>query len=161
MKRAFGFAAALILAAMPAVAQFDYDDYKPSRLASVVALADDQCTAGKKTMSIVAGKFSFEVQAKWNGEIRPIAPESLYLLVMAERANAISFGKPMNELFKSEVRIEDGPLSYWLPIQDILIEPFKKEVAPGKGVALYVMYIGCTNEKQRTVVMTINEFQAN
>lgn len=161
MMRPLTFAAALMLAAAPAVANFPYQEYQPSRLASVFALADSSCVPGNKTISIVAQKRAYEVPAKWNGETRPIDPETLSVLMMAESSNAARFGMPMKDLFKSEVRVTDSGTSYWLPIQDVFIDAFKKEVLPGKGAALYVTYIGCSTKVGKNVAVTINEFQAD
>jgi hypothetical protein len=161
MKRLLSVAAALILVTTPARADFPYHEYQPSSLANVFALADTSCISGNKTVSIDAGKRAYAVPATWKGETRPIDSATLSILLMAEKANTASFAIPMNQLFKTEVRMTDGGKSYWLPIQDVFIDAFKAEVPPGKGATLYVTYIGCSTTAGKNVAVTINEFQAN
>ena len=47
--------------------------------------------------------------------------------------------------------------TYWMPIQDILLEPLKSEVPAGASVQLYLLLIGATKVGP---VFVINEFAA-
>lgn len=65
-----------------------------------------------------------------------------------------------HDMFKTEVLVTDNGRAFWLPIQEHILEAFKKEVGPVKKVRLYVLYLGCTVKKPVPVAAVINEFQA-
>lgn len=63
-------------------------------------------------------------------------------------------------MFKTEVLVTDNGREFWLPIQEHILEAFRKETGPVKKVRLYILYFGCSAKKPPTVAVAISEFQA-
>lgn len=83
--RILNFAVLAAFAAIPASAQFAYDDYKPSALKDVFAIGENECREkDQNTFAIATGKQAFRVAASWNGETREIAKDVLKVLLLYE-----------------------------------------------------------------------------
>jgi len=163
-----------VLAAIPGSAQFAFDDYKPSTLRDVFAIGEKECggleqstaniAIGNLTFgaAIATGKKAFRVEASWNGETRQISKDISALLKLYEEVLRPKLTKELSfrDMFKTEVLVTDNGREFWLPIQEHILEAFKKEVGPVKKVRLYVLYLGCTKKKPVPVAVVINEFQA-
>ncbi len=62
------------------------------------------------------------------------------------------------DMFQSEVEIQQGASVYWMPIQEVLLKPFGKEIIAGSKVRLYAMLLG---EFKHVPVFAISEFNAS
>jgi len=60
-------------------------------------------------------------------------------------------------MFKQQMEIKEDKQLYWMPIQDVLVAPFKKEVTAGGQVDLYVLLMGAY---RRAPVFAVSEFDA-
>ncbi len=165
MIRAFilNFAVSAVVAAMPASAQFHYDDYKPSTLRDVFAIGEKECGGMEQNMvGIPTDKQAFRVEASWNGKTRQISQDMSALIKLYEEILRPKLTKQVSfhDMFKTEVLVTDNGREFWLPIQEQILEAFKKEVAPVKQVRLYVLYLGCAAKKPVPVAVAISEFQA-
>ncbi len=152
-----------VLAAMPASAQFAWDDYKPSTLEDVFAIGENECREkDQNSFGIATGKQAFRVTASWNGETREISKDVLEVLLLYEDIKRPKLTKQIafSDMFKTEVLVTENGRDFWLPIQEHILEAFKKEVGPVKMVRLYILYFGCGAKKPPTVSVAINEFQA-
>lgn len=163
-----------VVAAIPASAQFAYNDYKPSTLGDVFAIGEKQCeevtqntvtiAIGQQTFgaAIATGKKAFRVEASWNGKTRQISNDISTLIRLYEEVLRPNLTKEVSfrDIFKTEILVTDSGREFWLPIQEHILNAFKEEVGPVKKVRLYVLYLGCTAKKPVPVAVVINEFQA-
>jgi len=162
------------LAAMPGSAQFAYDGYKPSTLRDVFAIGEKKCEGleqnttniaiGNQTFgaAIATDKKAFRVEASWNGETRLISKDMSELIKLYDDVLRPKLTKDVSfhDMFKTEVLVTDNDREFWLPIQEHILEAFKKEVGPVKKVRLYVLYLGCVAKRPAPVAVVISEFQA-
>jgi hypothetical protein len=161
--RILGLVAFAAFAGIPASAQFAYDDYKPSTLSEVFAIGENACgELDQYTTALVNGKNAFRVAASWNGETREISEDILAILSLHEDVKRPKLTKqvPFRDMFRTEVPVTHDGREFWLPIQEQILEAFKKEVGPVKQVTLYVLYFGCNAKKPLSVAVAIAEFQA-
>ncbi len=59
--------------------------------------------------------------------------------------------------YKKEIQVRENRLTYWLPVQEILVPHLKREVKKSGEVMLFMVYIGRTG---KTPVILVNEFRA-
>jgi hypothetical protein len=139
-----------------------YELYKPSTLGDVFAIGENECREDQNSFGIATGKQAFRVNASWNGEIREISKDVLEVLSLYEDIRRPRLTKQIafSDMFKTEVLATDNGQEFWLPIQERILEAFKKEVGPVKKVRLYILYFGCGAKNPPTVAVAINEFQA-
>ena len=61
-----------------------------------------------------------------------------------------------------EYLVEEAGKRYWLPVQTTIEDDFRKEVAVGTGVDLYMLDIGSVVTPDKVdVVLMVEEFQAD
>ena len=105
--------------------------------------------------TIEAGNFQYEVIATWTGKHRELRASTLGLI---ERwVKALRKSPDVAKLFEHEVELSAGGVSYWLPIQNSLVEPFVREVQPQARLKLFIMYIGALKSDK---LFIINEFRS-
>ena len=71
-----------------------------------------------------------------------------------------AFGKDREMLartFQKEIQVEENGRTYWLPIQNVLLDPLEKEVGKNGTLELWIVYIGAI---EKDFVFLVNEFQA-
>lgn len=133
-------------------ADFDYGAYQPAKLAEVASSLDVDPRAD---YWFAADYPRYHTQATFTGKIRPIDPGVKTFIAMWIKAT----GHPVTDakMFRTQVEIKQDDAVYWLPIQQVLVEPLKKEVAAGGQVDLYVLLMGAY---KHTPVFAVNEFDA-
>jgi len=67
------------------------------------------------------------------------------------------FPAAYRDLFNTEVEIEQDSTTYWMPLQQSLVESFRREVAPGEKVTLYLLLMG---EYKHSAVFAISGFDS-
>ena len=101
--------------------------------------------------TIEAGDVKFAVPATYTGERREIEKVRRELL----RRWSKTLHHPV-DVFEHEIQVRAGNDSYWLPLQNPLLQPFIQEAPAGTRLRLFIMYIGANAEDRLFVV---NEFQ--
>ncbi len=95
----------------------------------------------------------------YTGTSRPtLEPKERFIAFYMESQGTPEFTKK----FTTEMLfIEDG-IEFWLPVQDVLIPDFGRELHKGEGVTLFADWIGITYPEQggsRLHVFLVNEFE--
>jgi hypothetical protein len=126
----------------------DWSDYESSSLQHAWSVAT---IVEGAAYTIEAGDVKFAVSATYTGERHEIANIRRELL----RRWAKALRHPADS-FEHEIHVRAGNDSYWLPLQDPLLQPFIQEAPAGTRVRLFIMYIGANAEDRLFVV---NEFQ--
>ncbi len=132
--------------------EFDYASYRSSSLPDAVAqLGVDP----RADYWLDASTPKYQAVAVFTGKTRPISPNTKAL--MSYWATALPESSGHMALFTVEAEMTQDDSTYWMPIQDILLEPLKSEVPAGASVQLYLLLIGATKVGP---VFVINEFAA-
>jgi hypothetical protein len=142
----------LLLAASTYAGDFDYSAYAPSSLAEVIASADIDPRAD---YYFDAALPRYKTIGTFTGKTRPIAPQISDFITMWAKADQLPAS--YRELFKTEVEIEQDSVTYWMPIQQSLVESFHLEVAPGQKVTLYILLMG---EYRHSAVFGVSGFDS-
>jgi len=45
-------------------------------------------------------------------------------------------------IFQNEILLKEGNTTYWIPVQNVMLEAYKNEPKPGQMVDLYVILVG-------------------
>ena len=126
----------------------DWSDYKSSSLQNAWSLA---YVIKGADYTIEAGDVKFAVPATYTGERREIGKIRRDLL----RRWSKTLQHPV-DYCEHEIQVRAGNDSYWLPLQNPLLQPFIQEAPAGSSLRLFIMYIGANSEDRLFVV---NEFQ--
>jgi hypothetical protein len=150
-------AAALALAlAVPASADFDFTAYRPTTLAAVAArVAKEHPEVLRDNDVAFHPAERYRVAVAYRGKKRAIdwMVREVFIAGWCK-----SFSQPhLKDLFQREIEVTEAGRSYWLPIQDSLVDALDQEVKPGAPADLYVVYAGTAGKRQVFLVM---EFQA-
>ena len=133
-------------------ADFDYSAYKPAQLSDISGSLQIDSRGGA---SFIDGHPRYHSQATFTGRIRPTdAGLRNYIRLWVK---AMGHPPAYGEVFKRQVEIEQDAVRYWMPIQDVLVEPFKKEVIAGGRADLYLLLMGTY---KRLPVFAVSEFDA-
>jgi hypothetical protein len=95
----------------------------------------------------------FLVKAVYTGKLRKIGPTRLNLIT--------KWGKAMRSedfagQFQDEIEVRADRLTVWLALQDVIVEPFRREARSGTPIQLWMMYIGAAQQDR---VFLVNEFK--
>jgi len=131
-------------------AAFDYDAYKPATLSEI---ANTVTRTPEAATTILDGHPRYRTQAIFTGKIKSTRSSlrNYIRLWVAAMGHPPAYG----EVFKQQVQIRQDEITYWMPIQDVLLEPFRKEVVAGSQVELYLLLMGT---HKRAPVFAISEF---
>jgi len=140
------------VATLAAGADFDYDAYQPAKLSDVAKSLDVDPRAD---YWFAADYPRYHVQATFTGKVRPIDPGVRTFIESWIKTT----GHPLADIgmFKQQVEIKEDKQLYWMPIQEVLVAPFKKEVTVGGQVDLYVLLMGAY---RRAPVFAVSEFDS-
>ena len=125
----------------------DWSEYRPGRLG--------EFTARVPADAIVLDSVRIRVRLEYSGEFRPLSSEAgRHLSIWAG-----AMGVPNAPgAFAREVKVVEGGSEYWLPVQDILVEPMQAELKPGDEMEAFVVFIGASAGRPRFL---LNEFRAD
>jgi hypothetical protein len=151
----------LLLFTTCAIAQQPSDNtwarYKPGKLSSIIQAHSSN--ADSRDEGVNLGSDPVRARVTYTGRSRPTS-------VINQRFIAFymeSFGTPdFAKKFGTEMLfIEDG-VAFWLPVQDVLIPYFRKELRQGESVTLLANWIGITypeRGRSGSHVFLVNEFE--
>ena len=140
----------LVFASPVTAQEFDYAAYQPATLSDVVA------GAGVHTAAWVAeGHPRYRTRVTFTGRIRVTPADTKRFIVRWVKA----MGHPVAyaDVFQQEIEISQDAVSYWMPIQDVLISQLTAEVDAGDEIDLYVLLMGAQADR---IVFAISEFDA-
>ncbi|MDP9115319.1 MAG: hypothetical protein M3O20_16770 [Acidobacteriota bacterium] len=95
----------------------------------------------------------FLVKATYTGKSRKMGPTRLQFIA--------KWGKSLQsqdfaQHFLDEIEVRAEGMTAWLALQDVLVEPFRREAKVGAPVQLWMMYAGAVQQDR---VFFVNEFQ--
>ena len=133
----------------PVTAQeFDYAAYQPATLSRVAA------GAGVHTGAWIAeGHPRYRTRVTFTGRIRVTPADTKEFIVRWVKA----MGHPdaYGEVFQQEIELMQDATRYWMPVQDVLLEPFQSEVRAGTEVDVYLLLMGGQGDR---LVFAVSEF---
>ncbi len=106
--------------------------------------------------------YKYKFSVIYEGETRSISQDNLEGLKFFEKTYK-DLNPKLSEISQHEVLIKSAKgVKYWLPIQDILIEPFKNEVKKGQVFDVYVLnpYNSLNVDGSGFSVFLISDFSA-
>jgi len=145
--------------------QSNWDRYKPGTLSSIVTSNNADIATACDTLrpcTIISAKdFATAAHVSFLGEWRPLSPAVAQQITVW--AKTVGIDTAVAATFGQELHVREDTLEYWLPIQSVLVDDFKKEVPAGHGVTLLAMFLGGYLERDATPqwVFLVNEFQAD
>jgi hypothetical protein len=131
---------------------FDYDAYEPIVLADLVAATSVDPRADYY-FDVALPRFQSTVA--FTGRTRAISSDGKDFIAHWAYATKLPASYP--DLFQDEVEVKQGNDSYWMPIQQSLLEDFAKEILPGNNVHLYISFLG---EFKHAPVFAISGFKS-
>ena len=153
----------LALSARSAVAQSDWDRYKPGTLAAVIAEINatirESLIDKRPSDHFVGSEYSILATVIYKGESRPIDRNRRQLIARW----GLSYKRDSSLVadFQREYLFQEGTKLFWLPVQDTVASFFPKELRPGDRVRVFVMLLGGHFENDKiTWAFIVNEFAA-
>ncbi len=138
-----------ILITSISLSQSGFEDWDAKyKLIDVKKLIESEKTYAKKVESdtsmaqYYSAMESFRFLGKYTGNKRNVKPKTKSSI---KNVLKLRTGKPeiIDDLVSQEIEIKVGDLTFWMPIQNQLIEPFLDEVSVGKDILIYALF---TNE---------------
>jgi hypothetical protein len=125
----------------------DWNEYRAGRL--------NEFASGAPAHTIVLSSVAIRAELQYSGQFRPLSSASRqHLGVWAD-----AMGLPnAPAAFAREVKVIEGGIEYWLPVQDVLVEPMEAELKPGDEMEAFVVFIGASAGQSRFL---LNEFHAD
>lgn len=132
----------------------DWSAYKPAKLSEAWAKVMFVNQPNAQTFEGAPQDYKFTVKAAYAGRLRRMSRKRLDFIASWGKAfRAQDFAKH----FEQEVEVHADGLTVWLALQDVLVDPFSREIKAGAPVQLWMMYIGAAQQDR---VFLVNEFQA-
>ncbi len=139
----------------------DWNNYKPAKLTDSIAkyaLEFKDTDIPKDTVKVdLHPGDPLRVTVRYLGKTRDLNKQRGTLIFdMWGKA----FGKDREMLartFQKEIQIQENNKTYWLPIQNVLLDPLEKEVGKNGTLELWILFIGAIEEDS---VFLVSEFQA-
>jgi len=142
----------LLIATSASADDFDYSAYQPTSLAQVIPGAYVDPRADYYFDSALP---RYKTVGTFTGKTRPVAPRIGDFIAMWAKTGQLP--EAYRDLFNTEVEIEQDSTTYWMPLQQSLVESFRREVAPGEKVTLYLLLMG---EYKHSAVFAISGFDS-
>lgn len=143
----------LLIVALPASANFDDSTYPAGSLA--VILSELPPVAFETDWFIDTASTKRRVTVTFTGNTRPIRKDHKELI--NRWARSLGIDPMIANLFETEIEVQEGEKTFWLPVQQQLMEPFRKEVEADSIVELYVLLLGGL---RNDAIFAINEFRS-
>jgi len=149
--------AAMFLALVTVNAQEDWDKYKPRTLDEIVNQHSKLAPAAKGFL-FTGDLFPSRVKVLYTAQQRPLNKERKYFI--SQFFKSVNHAE-LADLFISEFLFKEGSVQYWLPVQEQLIEHFKRELKSGDKAVLFVNWIGAYNRNGKVDwIFLVNEFES-
>src|SRR6201986_1589087 len=131
--------------------------YRPGKLSDIIKAHTDPVETRDKGVDL--GSDPVRARVTYTGMSRPtVATKQRFIAFYMESLGTPEFAKE----FETEmIFIEDG-YEFWLPVQNVLVPYFRKEMNKGEQVTLFANWIGITypeRGRNRLHVFLVNEFE--
>ncbi len=104
-----------------------------------VGLEEEFKALGRKDIILTPPLFRYRLALSTNGKIRRLSRHHRRALEAWSKANS----RPdALAIFIHEARVSEGKQSFWLPWQEALVQPFRKELAKGGRLDVDVVFVG-------------------
>ena len=140
----------LLLSTSAAGQEFNYDAYKPAALTQIAASHPAQSADW-----FAEGHPRYRTRVTFSGHVRPMA-EDLRKFVGCW-VKAMGHPAAYADIFQQEIEVSQDGVSYWMPVEDVLVEQLQAEVLPGAEVDLYLLLMGGRRDR---IVLAVSEFDA-
>jgi hypothetical protein len=133
--------------------------YVPRKLSEVVKANNNEDMQQTRGVAIVTGSITIKARVIYVGRSRPIPADKKSLIKLWMQSNKIS--EEVFQMFAEEFLFSEDGVEFWLPVQNVLIPHFKKEMRNGESLDLFTAWIGVTDAEpgKRKHVFLVNEFQ--
>lgn len=139
----------------------NWDRYRPASLQELIDEHSKHINASPKfkiNINAIAANDPHRIQVIYMDEFRNISDDKKFLLTSWGKSTRMD--ERFIKIFEQEALFIDGSNSYWFPVQSQLIPHFRKEIARGDAVYLYVMLIGTVWEgDEMPYLFIVNEFK--
>lgn len=150
------FLLAIALAAVGVASAGNWDSYVPRKISDVID-ANADIVSSEDDYLFTANNFPTKAVVHYLGEVRAI-PERRSDFI-ARYLGKMRGHPEWVELYKHEVLCAEGGTEYWLPIQESVLEYFRKEVPANATTYVYAIWIGVIRVDNRTDwLFLVNEF---
>jgi len=144
-------------------AQSNWARYTPGAIAAVIQQHDSTIRAdhiSNKPGVIISGHdFARLARVIYKGDSRPL--DSKRLEVLREWGMTFLRDTSVVQDFHREYLFQEGKRRLWLPVQDSVASYFARELQPGQGVSLYVIWAGAYYAGKDIIwTFLVNEFKA-
>lgn len=131
--------------------------YRPGKLSNVIRAHSNPVESHDNGVDL--GSDPVRARTVYTGRSRPTsATKQRFITFYME-----SLGKPeFAKKFGTEMLFVEDGIEFWLPVQDVLLPYFRKELNEGESVTLFANWIGITYPAQdgsRLHVFLVNEFE--
>lgn len=105
------------------------------------------------------GSHPLKARVIYSGKSRPIPSDKKSLIKFWMQS--YRYSEEILKMFDEEFLFLEDSTEYWLPVQNVLIPHFKKEIREGESVDLFAAWIGITFAEpgKRQHVFLVNEFE--
>lgn len=148
----------LLLYIAPVQADFDYDDYQPSRFADIKASHTEDLLKPslKRGYAVSLKSFKYHLPVTFSRDLRKLSAHNKTIIRAWQTALRVPAG--FTDRYQHEFRVEFGKETYWIPVQEKLLLPMGSELHPGDKFELYLVVIGAIDNK---LVMLATEFKSD
>lgn len=133
--------------------------YKPGKLSDVIR--EHSSSAGSHDKGVDLGSDPVRARVTYTGQSRPtLAIKRRFITFYMEALGTPHFAKK----FELEMLFIESGVEFWLPVQDVLVPYFKRELRQGESVTLLANWIGMTYPEQGESglhVILVNEFEGS
>ena len=130
--------------------EFDYDAYPPTQLADVAAALPQHPAEW-----IAEGNSRFRTEVVFVGHIRPLSTRRKQFI--ARWVAAMGYPAADAAVFEQEIELAQDGVVYRMPIQTVLVDQLKSEVAAGGSLEVYLLLMG---SERNQLVFAVSEFDA-
>jgi hypothetical protein len=128
-------------------------DWSAYQSATVAQAWTEAAIVKGATHTIETIDVKYRVETVYTGEHRELIPQRRDLL--RRWVKALRHPDEVGSMFAHEIQIRSGEQLYWLPLQNLLLEPFARDAKNGDRLHLHIMYIGAVGSDR---VFVINRF---
>lgn len=127
----------------------NWDRYEPRTFAELIALTKDLLPSElsePKAVYLEMGpeyQYPSSIKVIFTGEIRGVAAQKLTWITTWMRAFAPALSaEEVKVIFGREALFTEGSESYWVPVQQVLLDEMEQDMEPGQEVELLLLWIG-------------------
>jgi hypothetical protein len=131
--------------------------YKPSKLSSIIKAHTNPADTLDKGIDL--GSDPVRARVTYTGRSRLISAKKRRFI--AFYMDSIGTPESAKKFMTEMLFIEDG-VEFWLPVQDVLLPHFRKELSKGEVVTLLANWVGITypdRDGSRLHIFLVNEFE--